>query len=475
MPERLVDRVLVLGWDGMRPDLVTAERTPNLRRLIERGVRWVNATAAFPTETRPNNATLGTGCYPGRHGITANHMLVPEVVADAKFDTGRPDHLLRLEQHLGRLVAVPTLGATLAAHGMAMAAIGSGSPGQTLFQNPDPAGGWVLNPGLARPDELGFAVPLRLGAIPTRSAGQSVGSIDDYLARVAAEYVRPELDPAVTILWSSEPDVSLHRAGLGSDDVEAAIRANDARLGRIVDEALALPGRTALLFLSDHGHTTVRARIDVDAELVQAGLKQSASSREAVAIDAGVALAPAAVDRLPRIVAWLREQPWCGPVFVRDDRWAALGPVAGALPVSTLWGGAVGPWVPDVQFSCAWDDRPNERGVPGHTDVASPRTTVVSSHGSLSPRDMANVLVLAVPGGPTGLRVEAPAGLVDVAPTILRLLGVDPPPETQGRVLEEALSGREPPVERDVLLEAAWGALVQRRVGATTYARVEVD
>jgi arylsulfatase A-like enzyme len=473
MPERLVDRVLVVGWDGLRPDLVAPERTPNLCRLIEHGVRWVGSTAAFPSETRPNNATIGTGCYPGRHGITANHMLVPEAVPDGQLDTGRPDHLLRLEQRLGRLVAVPTLGAALARHGLSMAAIGSGSPGQTLLQNPDPAGGWVLNPGLTRPDDLGLAIPLRLGAIPTRTVGQTVGAIDDYLARAAWEYVQPELDPAVLVLWSAEPDVSLHRHGLGSPEVEAAIRTNDARLGRILDQAVDPARRTAVLFLSDHGHTTIKGRLDLAAELVRAGLKESAGSRDAVAVDAGFRLAPSAAARLARLVAWLREQHWCGPLFVRDDRLAELGGRPGALPVSTLWGGAVGPWVPDVQFSCAWDDQPNERGVPGRTYVTSPTGTTVTSHGSLCPRDMRNVLALTVPGGREGLSVEAPAGLVDVAPTLLRLLGIEPPAEMQGRVLEEALTGREPPVERELLLEERWGSLIRRRVGATSYVSVE--
>src|SRR6185295_18225646 len=140
----------------------------------------------------------------------------------------------------------------------------------------------VLNPGLTRPDELGFAIPIRLGAIPTRGAGQPVGAIDDYLLRAACEYVQPELDPAVMVLWSSEPDVSLHRHGLGSPQVEAAIGANDARLGRILDQLLDPARRTAVLFLSDHGHTTIRARLDVAAELVRADLKESAGSGDAV-------------------------------------------------------------------------------------------------------------------------------------------------------------------------------------------------
>jgi arylsulfatase A-like enzyme len=228
-----------------------------------------------------------------------------------------------------------------------------------------------------------------------------------------------------------------------------------------------------VLFLSDHGHTTVKGRLDLAAELVRAGLKESAGSGDVVAVDAGLALAPSAVDRLPRLVAWLRDRPWCGPIFVRDDRWAELGGLAGALPVSTLWGGAVGPWVPDVQFSCAWDDQPNERGVPGRAYSTSPTSQAVTNHGSLCPRDMRNVLVLAVPGGQEGLAVQAPAGLVDVAPTLLHLLGLDRPEHMQGRVLEEALTGQEPPVEREVLLEERWGALVRRQVGTTSYVWVE--
>jgi arylsulfatase A-like enzyme len=458
----LVERVLAIGWDGMRPDLVTPERTPNLHRLIERGVRWANASAAFPSETRPNNATIGTGCYPGAHGITANHMWVDELGDQADFDTGIHHHLFRLGELRGRIVDGPSLGRALAATGRQMAAIGSGSPGQTLLQNPDPEGGWVVNPGVTRPEELAFAIPIALGRMPSRH--DPTGAGDDYLMRVAFEHAPTDLAPALTILWSNVPDGPLHTHGLGSPEADAAIRTNDARLGRILEQALAPDSRTAFLFMSDHGHSTVRRRVDLADELVRAGLKESRGSSDATAVGVGVRLSATAADRLPRLVAFLREQEWCGPIFVRDDRWDPS--LTGTLPVSVLWGGAPGRDVPDVQFSYGWDDEPNEHGVPGRADASGKSQ---SSHGSLCPRDMRNLLVLAGPGIRSGLTFQAPAGTVDVAPTLLYLLGIAPPAEMQGRPLLEAFDGVEPPVQTELLLEDRGYRLTRRTVGRTQY------
>jgi phosphonoacetate hydrolase len=471
MGERLCDRVVIVGWDGLRPDLVAPELTPNLCGLIERGVRWSNSSAVFPSETRPNNAAIGTGCFPGKHGITANKMLVPEVIADGPFDCGNHNHLFALEKLEGRMVAVPTLGAVLARHGLAMVAIGSGSPGQTLLQNADPVGGWAINPGFTRPEELGFTIPIKMGMMPRPAPRDSRCALDDYLARIGCDYAVPELDPAVLVIWSGEPDIALHAFGLGSERAAQAIRDNDARLGRTLDQLLDSPRRTAVLFLSDHGHSTVRGRINLSRELVAAGLKESVKSDDAVAIGAGVRLSEAARDRLPRLVDFLASQPWCGPIFVRDDRWSpSLG---GTLPASSLWDGEPGRWVPDVQFSCAWDDEPNERGIPGQMFVPSTDGTALTSHGSLSPRDMGNVLVLSGPGLKQGLTIEAPAAVVDVAPTVLDLLGLDPAPEMQGRVLSEARDAREPAVSLEPLGDGRWGRLVRRRVGSTGYVAVE--
>ena len=52
---------LVLVLDGLRPDSITEQETPNLWRLREEGVNFPNGHAVFPTVTRANAAAIGTG------------------------------------------------------------------------------------------------------------------------------------------------------------------------------------------------------------------------------------------------------------------------------------------------------------------------------------------------------------------------------------------------------------------------------
>jgi len=65
-------RVLIVAFDALRPDMVTPELMPNLTAFAETGVRFSHSRAAFPSETRVNQSTLVTGCYPVRHGIVGN-------------------------------------------------------------------------------------------------------------------------------------------------------------------------------------------------------------------------------------------------------------------------------------------------------------------------------------------------------------------------------------------------------------------
>src|SRR5216684_6678135 len=59
-------RIFVLMvWDGLRPDFVTAERTPNLFAMENEGVRFARHHSVFPTITMVNAATIATGAPPG--------------------------------------------------------------------------------------------------------------------------------------------------------------------------------------------------------------------------------------------------------------------------------------------------------------------------------------------------------------------------------------------------------------------------
>ncbi|PYL98941.1 MAG: hypothetical protein DMF19_13415 [Verrucomicrobia bacterium] len=71
--------VVLVVWDGMRPDFVTEKYAPTLEKLAHNGVRFRNHHAVYPTATDVNGAALATGCYPNRNGLAANTEFRPAI------------------------------------------------------------------------------------------------------------------------------------------------------------------------------------------------------------------------------------------------------------------------------------------------------------------------------------------------------------------------------------------------------------
>jgi len=103
-------RALVLGLDGLDPDVVRAlgpARLPHLHTIAARGV-FAPLESVLPAATLPNWSTFLTGCDPGVHGV---------------FDfTTRVGDRVRFTG--GTVRAVPTIFARLDAAGQACACIG---------------------------------------------------------------------------------------------------------------------------------------------------------------------------------------------------------------------------------------------------------------------------------------------------------------------------------------------------------------
>src|SRR6476619_6943495 len=70
------DRACLMVWDCLRPDLVSAEVTPNLWHLAEEGVWFDRSYAVYPTLTRANSPAIATGCRPGKAGVPGNTFLL---------------------------------------------------------------------------------------------------------------------------------------------------------------------------------------------------------------------------------------------------------------------------------------------------------------------------------------------------------------------------------------------------------------
>src|SRR6478735_6259235 len=82
-------KVIVCVWDGLRPDSITEQATPNLARLRDHdSVNFTDHHSVYPTFTMMNAAALATGAYPAQHGFYGNTEYQPGPVgknADGKL------------------------------------------------------------------------------------------------------------------------------------------------------------------------------------------------------------------------------------------------------------------------------------------------------------------------------------------------------------------------------------------------------
>ena len=82
------------------------------------------------------------------------------------------------------------------------------------------------------------------------------------------------------------------------------------------------------------------------------------------------------------------------------------------------------PHAPDVVMAFRWNDLKNQFGASGMIDADWQRKAGEGTHATLSRFDMHNTLIAAGPDFRRGQTDDLPTGNVDVAPTILHILGI---------------------------------------------------
>src|SRR4029079_2715981 len=117
--------VVVLVWDGMRPDFVTDQNTPTLATLTREGVGFKNNRAAFPSSTNVNGVVLATGCEPAHNSVIANQEYRAEIDPHKPFDTSDFPALDRDETLTSKFVSVPTVAEIVRQAGFRTAIAGS--------------------------------------------------------------------------------------------------------------------------------------------------------------------------------------------------------------------------------------------------------------------------------------------------------------------------------------------------------------
>ena len=377
--------VIIVVFDGLQPAQVTPELMPNLHSFGENGVTCANHHAVFPTVTRANVASLVTGHHPGAHGLTANTLVIPEF--DPHRAIGALEPVLTEVATRHPVLLQPTLGDILHQHGLEYVAVGAGTTGNAYLQNPNAEthGGATIHPDFCLPRPLHEELTLRFGPWPDRrgpSAPKMTRIVD-----VMTEYVLSDRQPAISMLWLSEPDSSQHAHGVGSPQAVDAIREADKQFGRLL-HWLEQSGRaddTNVIVSSDHGYSTISEVIDVEAALREAGFPPGGEpGGVAVAPNGGSALfytsdeTSANPETTRKLAEWLMSQPWCGALLASE----AAGKIPGTLPAALA--GMEGPRAPALAMSFHWDSVPNVAGLRGHAWSTS-LGPGQGQHGSMSP------------------------------------------------------------------------------------------
>ena len=467
--------VIIVVFDGLQPAQVTPQLMPNLARLAADGVTSNNHHAVFPTVTRANVASIVTGHHPGAHGLTANMLVIPEF--DPHRAIGALEPILTEVAARAPVLLHPTLGDILHGHGLEYVAVGTGTSGNAYLQNPnaETRGGATIHPDFCLPRPLHGDITARFGQWPDRggpTAAKMVRAVD-----IVTEYVLAERQPAVSLLWFSEPDSSQHAHGVGSSEAASAIREADRQFGRLLDwlDQRGLSSDTNVMVVSDHGYSTILDVIDLEAELREAGFPPGGEpDGVAVASNGGAALFYVSGDTAVaagRLAEWLMNQAWCGALVASD----AAGAIAGTLPASLI--GLEGPRAPSLAMSFRWDSTLNLAGFAGHAYSTS-LAPGQGQHGSMSRHETRNVFFAKGADFKQSTVIAGPTGNVDIAPTILRLLGLTGGEAMHGRVLRETLRGGPDTVEwqtttheaeRDTPAGRYCQSITLSRVGETVY------
>lgn len=464
-------RFVIVGFDALRPELLTPENTPHLSRLAGEGVRIRNARSVFPSETKVAMASLATGSYPVRHGIVANGYYEPATGDGLLFETGNVPQLRRVtEAYQGALVTAPTLAGALSAAGKQYLTVSSGTAGNARFLNP-------------RARDLGLVAYSILGEAASSPAANFDGMVAkfgpppasavpntarcQYAAKLFLEHYLPSHRPDVAVLWLSEPDIAFHYKGVGSPESLAALKAMDDILGDVLAWRDAQPDGDAIniIALSDHGQAAVKGRVEIIREMQAAGLRADKVWRSDVDY---VTLASSSSNvwvqdddpGLIRAMAeWLTDQDWLGMLFAKRPEAAP-----GALPLSLVQNDHSR--APALFFLLHTDDRALRFGLAGRTLIGAdptPEDDTGGVHGGLHASELRNVIAAMGPAFASALETKAPASLVDIAPTVLAAFGLTPPARMQGRVLAEAFKAPAPePATQYRVHEAGIGAFRQR-------------
>lgn len=441
------EHVVMMVWDGLRPDSVTPQNTPVLFRLAQGGVTFARHHSVYPSSTEVNGAALSTGVYPARSGIMGNKEYRPAINPLKPIATEDLE-AVRLGDVGGSYLAVSTVAEILQRAGHRTAVAGT-KPVALLADraqartSPAALASADIFEGQATQGADLDAVVQAQGAFPPKIEFPNTKQ-DTWTTQALTQVLwKPDV-PKFSVLWLSDVDYTQHDSAPGSPTALAALKSCDDRLASVLAalDARGVRDKTTVFVVSDHGFSTISRKVDIAAALQNAGFTAprefTAPPRKGEVLVAGQGgsalfyVGEHDPEVTKRLVEFLQGTDFAGVVFSREG-------IAGSFKLSQAHIDT--PGAPDVAMSFRWSAGRNAFGIEGAIIAEGKRVAGQGSHATLSRFDMHNTLIAAGPDFKAGFTNELPSGNTDLAPTILSLLNVPSPHPMDGRVLSEALRG----------------------------------
>jgi arylsulfatase A-like enzyme len=433
--------VVVVVWDGMRPDFVSEKNTPALWKLAKEGVIFRNHHAVYPSATNVNGTALVTGVYPGQRGVIANYEYRPEIDRKHPIAVEIPAVVEKGDQLSGgKYISFPTIAELVRKAGGRTAIAATKTVGLLLDRHAEPVSpknGVTLFVGKALPPDAVAPIVAALGPFPPGHLQQDV-----WTTKALTQFLWKEGVPAFSMLWLGNPDLTEHESAPGAPSALAAIKSSDENFAAVLSslDRKGVRETTDVFVVSDHGFSTIDRSVDLRKILRDAGFSAQTEFNDEpkpgdimLAGNGGSVLfyvdgRDAEVTR--RLVEFLQQTHFAGVIFTKE-------PMPGTFNLREAEIDC--PHAPDVVMAFRWNEEKNQFGIPGMIDADWQREAGKGTHATLSRFDMHNTLIAAGPDFHRGKVTDLPSGNADLAPTILRILAITPPQQLDGRILSEAM------------------------------------
>jgi arylsulfatase A-like enzyme len=451
--EPATPHIVVIVFDGLRPDTVNATDTPTLYALAQRGTFFAHHHPVYPSSTEVNGSAMATGAYPQHDGLMANSEYRPSIELLHPIGTEVEPAVRRGDTLSGGLyLRLPTLAEIIQADGLRTVIAGT-KPVALLLdrrQRDDSATSPTLYSGHTLPEHLASTFAAE-GSFPKKAADPTTSANliqDAWTTRILTTRLWNLDLPAFTMLWLSEPDYAQHGSGPNSPVAKSALHSSDNNLALVLKtlaDKNALDS-TDIFVVSDHGFSTINHRLFLPDILNAHGFhaaeefKTPPQPKDIVVANEGGSACLYVIGHDPattqRLVAFLQTQPFTGVLFANDN-------LPGTFPLDQAHIHTSD--APDLVCAFKWSADDSPTGLPGliYSEV-SPAHPKIGNHASLSPYDMHNTLIAAGPDIRTHFIDNLPSGNIDLAPTVLSLLHLTPPTPMDGRILAEALNNPPP-------------------------------